>query len=345
MTLKFHEWQALGKQLRSSTNYSGAKQAFQYAIDEDPSLEEGWRELALTLLLQNRPVEASQTLQAGLYVLPNSTALWTMLANSAFKAEIWELSVSAFRRVEELAELDNEMRHKLGKALGRFGNWESGLLELKKALLADPDNVTICCDYAECLYQLGNFEEAEKSCRKALNMDRRESRAWLELAACKEKQNDLGAAIQILDEALENQVRNAALHLKRARLFRELEEYEQANEEYNRVSELTPEDPSSACEQAEMFMEIDLNGEAVALLGHVIATVSSNDPLVWTLYAKALHALGSEKDDFECLELSLKAFSVALEWSEDNPELQQRILLLQKSLYASKPEEESSAGI
>jgi serine/threonine-protein kinase len=125
------------------------------------------REMALTLNLDGRPLEATGYYRAALSLRPDNAAAHEGLAVCLSRLGRSDDAIAAFRRAVEAAPKSARTRARLVEALANAGYWKEAEVECDHALEVDPRHPRALLNLANALHKDERVEQALVVARKA----------------------------------------------------------------------------------------------------------------------------------------------------------------------------------
>lgn len=161
-----------GKILMGASDYSGAIEAYEYAIGLSPTNYQAWRDKALCLKELKLYDKAMQALNTILPIYKEKPELWStagdiLLVDQQKYAE----SISFFEKAISLDDQDTHSLVNLAFAYDKTGNPELALELYRQALEINPSLTDAWNKAANILTRAGQFEEAVKMYDKGISID------------------------------------------------------------------------------------------------------------------------------------------------------------------------------
>lgn len=202
-------YSGLGLVSEKVSNYTDAAWNYERALVLDPKLTELYARLGSVYIRQGELAKADEMLQRAALSDPNDPSVQLDLAFLELKANKGSVAVERMRRVVSRDSDSAEARYFLGAALAETGKEGDAESEYQKALAIDPGYVPALYDLGVAKYNDGRYAEAASS---------------YETIALREPSNSL----------IRSNLGDA---------YRQLGDFEKANENYSVAAETVKDDP------------------------------------------------------------------------------------------------------
>lgn len=136
---------------------------------------------------------------------------------------------------------DARLHHAAAQLQVRLGREDDALATAETLVRLQPDGAQGHHFAGRIAEAAGEPERAEEHYRRAMDNDPGHLDAWVRLAALRTEQDDMEAAREILQQALDENPDSPALHFEQASVLDEMHRAGEANEHYRRVLEQVPD--------------------------------------------------------------------------------------------------------
>jgi len=162
-------------QLHQQGNLAGAEQGYRLAVEQNPELVDGWRNLGAMLRQQGRVADGLRCTEEALRRQPNDHSLWGNLGNGLRDLDRLEDSKRAFERAIELAPEQLGPRLGLAITLNKARDyWPliQGMLPLLDGLSPEPNNTAadLLLEVGNAYHSLGQQDQALARWKRALGL-------------------------------------------------------------------------------------------------------------------------------------------------------------------------------
>ncbi|MCH8028586.1 MAG: tetratricopeptide repeat protein [Candidatus Dadabacteria bacterium] len=265
------EWLKKGVELAKQGKYEEALEAFERAIESEPSNAEAWYRKGIVLGVAGRYEEALVAHVRTLDLDPENVEVWYLKGLVLVTLKRYEESLDALEKALEINPEYSEAWYLKGLALVSLERYEESLDAFDKALEINPENDVAWYNKGIALYRLERYEEAVEAYDKALNIN------------------------PDLVEALRN--KGVVLY--------ELGSYKEALNTYNKSMELDPENALSHKNVGELYLNIGNQNSATDEVERALG-IDENYAYAWHLKGK----IQIEKHDYDgAIESFNKAIS------------------------------------
>jgi tetratricopeptide (TPR) repeat protein len=192
----------LGHVLRELRQPGDALGSFERALQIDPNLGAAHVNLGNALLDLGRPAEAEACYRRALTLLPGSAELHSNLSRVLLDMGRVDESIASSHRALEIDPSLAEAHETLAGALLNI-NFEEAVAHYRQALLSRPDDADLHNKLGVALRLLGRTDEAEASCRRALELSPNHASAIATLAEARADRGEFAAAETLFKQALE----------------------------------------------------------------------------------------------------------------------------------------------
>lgn len=216
--------QALGGDL------PGAVTTLQTAVRISPERPEPYYRLALVFTEGLRDQDARDVLATGLERVPNSTLLLNAAGLVEEAAGQYRDAIDYLRKSLQAMPNQSTVWDRVGQLEGKLGQFEEAEKAYKTAISlgASPETPV---KYAELLYRLQKFSEAEKLLRRVIEQDSRVAKAYVALGKLYNSQQRYEEAERMLRRAIALDPEDGGAHYAMGRVFESLGRAEEAKVE------------------------------------------------------------------------------------------------------------------
>ena len=200
------------------------------------------RSRALTAL--NRHEAALESLDKVVALKPNLAEAWNNRGAVLFALDRWEESVSSYDRALALRPDYADAWKNRGTSLLMLRRTDDALASFDKALGFAPKDTDLLRRRADLLLQLDRTLEAAVGYEAYLGLKPEDSAAWFRRGGALQKERRLAEALVCFDRALTLSPGDSAARLSRANLCFEMERFEDAAGDYEKVRDTDPECPA-----------------------------------------------------------------------------------------------------
>jgi len=230
----------LGNALLDLGRAEEAEASYRRALTIEPDRAEVHSNLGKTLLEMGRVEESVASGPHALQLNPQLAEAHQNLANALLNVNLDE-AVAHYRSVLQTHPDDAELNNNLGIALRLLGRTEEAEASCRKALELVPGYAPAISALAEASADRGKFAQAENLFRQALVLQPDLSDAWVGLSRLRKLSRDDASWLEQA-ERLASQLNRpreiAALRFAIGKYFDDIGEYDRAFESYQRANEL-----------------------------------------------------------------------------------------------------------
>jgi Tfp pilus assembly protein PilF len=183
-----------------------------------------------------RPVQAEARQSQDLPAVQTAEIELVMAEGMARKGDPAAAAIEYEKARERNPRVADTVARRLAVLYDRLGETARAQVEFDKAVKAYPKDADLINDYGYFLYNRGNWADAEKQLRRALDLDGHHRRAWMNLGMALAQQQRYQESL----EAFANVVSPAECHANLAFLLTTQGKREEAKEEYRVALRLEP---------------------------------------------------------------------------------------------------------
>lgn len=273
--------------------YMEALIEYKNATRGDPTNAAAWLGLGRSYLrLERNPREALYALEKAVQIDPTLADGYRDLATIALAQRDAKRAVLHARKLRELRPTDREAATILSSCLYAAGDRDAAVAEMAVATELPTATADTFASAGELHLRRNAPEEAEASCRRALELDPKHTNARVYLACSLRRQGKLNEARQELDVALKDDAESTSVVIELAELLVAEREVDAA---ITTLEELTRREPKlydSRARLAELLIASRRTADGVAVAKHVLKErprhVASHLVLSRTFLAKRL---------------------------------------------------------
>ena len=200
------------------------------------------RSSALTALKRHQA--ALESLEKVIALKPNLAEAWNNRGATLFALERWEEAVSSYDRALALRSDYADAWKNRGSSLLMLQRTDEALASFDKALVFAPKDPDLLRRRADLLLQLNRTFEASFGYDAYLALKPEDSEAWFRRGGALQKERGLAEALICFDRVLALSPEDGAARLSRANLFFEMERFEEAAGDYQKVRDKDPDCPA-----------------------------------------------------------------------------------------------------
>lgn len=197
--------------------------------------------------LLDEPGSAQVYLERVRKVRPNDIEIHFLLASTYNTMRNFEMAIESYNKVIEMDSTRDDAYYGLGMTYIRMRRYLDALPLLEKAVELNPD-------YKDAYFYIGSAHQDAKNFDKAADayekfLETQPENAWetyYKLGVCRTELEQFDNAIAAFQEALKEKPQDVRMIYDLAQAFEKSKQYEKAEENYIKISELTPEDPVRA---------------------------------------------------------------------------------------------------
>lgn len=240
----------LGRLLKLTQDSTGAEQAFQKALDQEPDNEEALGGLAMIYADGGDPKRASSLFEKLTKKNP-SPRTFAMLAAAYEQMHEYALAADAYRQALQLEPTRVEIKERLAQDLALSDQLDEALKLYQEVVTSNPDDPEAYLRMSQIYRQQRKFDLAQQSSDKAKSLDPNNLDVRFNEVQLLEARGKVPEAIatlkQILDETAKKTYEqperaNRAMLLERlGRLYGIMEEYDQAVDTFRQLGALDPD--------------------------------------------------------------------------------------------------------
>ena len=235
---------------------------------------------------QDCPTAVRHFVKAGPALAENPQVLW-QYGQCAFQAGDMQAAVHTFRRLLDLEPSNSAARFNLALSLFE-ANQHPEAIEIVSPLTAfeTPESEVLSL-VADAYLSNQQIPQALATLKRAVAIYPREERHYVDLAnLCMEQEaHDLG--LEILEAGIKNIPRSARLHGMRGLILAQLSQFEKAEAEFARATELDPSQAPGRIGLSITLQQLGRHAEAIPILREQVAA-APDDPVVNTMLGRAL---------------------------------------------------------
>ncbi|WP_202079989.1 tetratricopeptide repeat protein [Caldalkalibacillus salinus] len=159
----------------------------------------------------------------------------------AYHLEEWRLAIDKFKRVLELDPHYTSVYPLLVEALVKTGESQDALNYIQEGIKYDQTNPYLYYLKGQAQLKDQHWAEAKESFLKALSLDDVHQPSLEQLIDMAENEEDWETAVAYLQRMMEHAPGNSGLHLRLAKVYEEMEAFQEAQQSYEQAYELDPE--------------------------------------------------------------------------------------------------------
>jgi tetratricopeptide (TPR) repeat protein len=211
---------ALGLSLFTGQNFAGTLETLrpiQSQVDDDPGLGYAF---AVSLVKTGEYDEGVRRLKAMADSDANSADVHMMLGSAFADQHEYETALVEYRKALAIEPNHMQSHYLAGLALIRNGHPKDAVEELRTALKLSPENVSAKYHLAFSLIQIQEKEEAQKLLQQVIEQDPKYGDAYYELGKLQLEQNDSKSAVATLENGIKASPEADYIHYQLAMAYR-----------------------------------------------------------------------------------------------------------------------------
>ena len=191
---------------------------------------------------EDRLQPATESLEQARELIPDSLHVHNNLIYTLMLREEYERAIDAADVALERFPGDRNIRLMRSQALSFAGREEDHLDEIEQMYRADPDDPAAAIAYGQALMKEGNALEAAEHFEEYLERNPRERRVYQMLIQLNRRQFEYGALAEVYRKKAEAFPEEPELRVDLAEVLAQIEEFEEAREQFQTLVEVTGED-------------------------------------------------------------------------------------------------------
>lgn len=228
-------------------------------VPESPKLH---RLLAMALQQQGRLGEAEQSYRTALRLNAQQPVVWLNLGIVLQESGHLDDAEAAYREALHIKPDYTRAHANLGRILQLQDRMDEAADSFRAALAYEPDNPELLCNLGIALSMLGKHDEAIRGLQNAVRLRPAWAEAWCALGnawLAKGETSDRREAVRYYREAQRLQPESPEIAIDLGNILRDLQRYDEAEEQFRRVLALQPEHPHALVGLASL---LEFKGEA-----------------------------------------------------------------------------------
>lgn len=187
--------------------------------------------------------KAERYLSKVVSIKPDDMEVYSLLASVYTEQRDYSSAVEAYDKIIELNPDMDAALYGLGVVHLRMMNWKEAIPALEKAFALNADNRDALFLIGNAHYELRDFMKAAEFYEKYIGMNPEDpTEAYTQLGMSYFEAEDFAKAAPAFKEALKSNSQDINLNYKLAQAYHKSEQYEQAEELYRFLAELSPQD-------------------------------------------------------------------------------------------------------
>lgn len=237
----------------------------------------------------NNSVKAESFLKKVASLKPDDLDAYVLLASVYTDQRNYSSAVSTFQKIIELDPNRDSAHFGLGVVYLRMMNWREAIAPLQKAADLNMDNKEAYFHIGNAHYELREFDKAAEFYNKFIDLKPQDPlEAYKQLGLAYLETENYTDAIPAIQEALRANSQDINLNYKLAQAYHKAGQYDQAEQLYLMLAQISPEDsriyyntiimmydeaqmPEKAVESAQKLVDLEpTNSEAAFNLGYML---------------------------------------------------------------------------
>lgn len=246
--------------------------------------------------------KAEKFLKKLLEFQPNDLETHALLADIYAKQRDYASAISAYKKITELDPSNDLAYYGLGDVYIKMMNWKEAIPALEKAVELNSDHADAYFNIATAYQELKQFENAAEAYKKFIASGPRQAfDAYNRLGVCQMELEQYADAVTSFQEALKGIPDDVNIMYKLAQSYEKAGQYEQAEETYYKLAELSPTDariyyntvinmyngakmPDKAADAARKMIELNPNDpDALFNLGFMLVQMKKYEEAIEVL--------------------------------------------------------------
>jgi len=222
---------------------TAAAEYCQRSVALDPKFAWGYRTLGyLQSRWLNQPVDAEKAFAEALTLEPEQGEVREMLINERLARNDFDGAIDIATAGIKANPKEGKSHYRLSQILIQQWRLREALVELEKAIEADPDSASVYRTRATIRRYQGNFADAVADQRKAVELSKDKAFELVELANMYSQQNDSANAIATLNEALKVEPGNRGAQKSLMALLSKERRFNELVDAYKSAIKASPKD-------------------------------------------------------------------------------------------------------
>jgi tetratricopeptide (TPR) repeat protein len=301
-------------------NYKAALKVLREAVKSNPNNESAIYEIAFCYDCLGEYENSIKCYSNFIDENPYSYTAWYNLGNAHSKLEDFDKAIWAYNYCILINDSFGPVYFNIANAFLAKEDFTKAIEHFHKCIELDGDDSVALCYIGECYEQLGDVETSKSFYQKSLDIDFLLSDAWLGLGVIADLEGNTREGIALIKKASELDPENAGIYHVLAGAYEKIEEFENADENYQLALALDPNDEESLINYISLLKKCSVQNAFNYLIN--FEEINQKNKIVLVLKVIILWDLGSKADSIqlfkECIEINKMK---ALELFEINPNL------------------------
>jgi tetratricopeptide (TPR) repeat protein len=301
-------------------NYKAALKVLREAVKSNPNNESAIYEIAFCYDCLGEYENSIKCYSNFIDENPYSYTAWYNLGNAHSKLEDFDKAIWAYNYCILINHSFGPVYFNIANAFLAKEDFTKAIEHFHKCIELDGDDSVALCYIGECYEQLGDVETSKSFYKKSLDIDFLLSDAWLGLGVIADLEGNTREGIALIKKASELDPENAGIYHVLAGAYEKIEEFENADENYQLALALDPNDEESLINYISLLKKCSVQNAFNYLIN--FEEINQKNKIVLVLKVIILWDLGSKADSIqlfkECIEINKMK---ALELFEINPNL------------------------
>lgn len=242
-----------------------------FKLFHNPRNPERVYELAKLLLRKDEFEKAKMVYNELAQATPAVARPWTGLAKLAFRQKKMEEALTCLVEAEKRNASFVFIYEIRGEILGAMGDWDNALINWRKAIELSPLNPMRYEKAAEMMFQQKRYQDAATLLGAGISSGIKFPQLYHYLSQAHYALDDSKQAMKYIRMALSSQPENLTYLNQLGICCRKLEDYDGANDVYNKIIKLDPDNKVALFNKAVMLKQRGNPAEAIRLMAKIVA--------------------------------------------------------------------------
>ncbi|MEN3001535.1 MAG: tetratricopeptide repeat protein [Armatimonadota bacterium] len=289
-------------QLARQGKYEQAATLLRQILKEQPNLAPVHLNLGLVYRMQGQLDKATHHLRRAVELEPRNPTPLVELTRLALDRNRLEEASGYLRMLRDRFPNHPERFLLAGSLAMLKSDWKQAYAEFSQAVRVRPNDFRIHYNLGIAAYQMGRKEEARQHLQRTVQLKPDYTTAWKALGMVYEALKQPREAVRAYSEALQREPDDLPTRLKRAQLFQQIEEWENALADYQHLAKIYPKNPDAHLGAGLILMRLQRYAEAKSYLGRALQLHHAGEPIYWAILTEIAYC-----------ELHLKEYGKARE--------------------------------
>ncbi len=270
-------------QLARQGKYEQSATLLRQILKEQPNLAPAHLNLGLVYRMQGQLDRAAHHLRRAAELDPRNPTPVVELARLALDNHRLDEAAGYLRTLRDRFPNHPELPLLAGSLAALKSDWKGAYAEFSRALKLRPNDFRIHYNLGIAAYQMGRKEEARTFLQKTVQLKPDYTTAWKALGMVYESLQQTREALHAYTVALQREPSDLPTRLKRAQLFQQLQEWENALVDYQHLAKIYPKNPDAHLGAGLMLIQLKRYAEAKQYLGRALQLHEATEPIYWEI--------------------------------------------------------------